>query len=166
MVTTFTFAPLSSRIDSKIAALKVGTRLGDLRIRRVITRQQAAGNRRSYYYDPAGEVRFTGSVTLTSAVINNEQTMNSPPHYVLGQIGADDCEKLPHLGRTVDCTKLSYPDVVISLNNADSVAKQLKARPHRDDDELTIVLTDLAEVFYGRSSTQFRAKLVRIEWDE
>jgi hypothetical protein len=73
--------------------------------------------------------------------------MNSGLHYVISQMGTEDCEKLPQIGYTVDCRKL-------------------RQRLHCDDDELTIVVTDLSEVFYGRDLPRFSAKLVKIVWDK
>ncbi|HEV2396807.1 MAG TPA: hypothetical protein VGS27_07700 [Candidatus Sulfotelmatobacter sp.] len=158
IVSTFQFTPESSRGDFRIAAVKLGTRYGSLRVSQVITRDAANGNRQKYWSNPAGELDFSGSVIL-SGYIENRQTMNSGPAWTLAGIKPADCAKLPQVAYPVDCSHLT--DLEISLTNSDSIQQQLEKRTPSDD-ELTVEIDDLVEVYYGSGVPSLSAKLVRI----
>jgi len=159
MVATFAFAPLSSRMDSKIAALKIGQKFGSVHVGHVVTRAMANGNRKKYWTNPLGEVDFAGPLTLT-AHISDQRSMNSGPQWVIGAVDTIDCSKLPQIAYPIDCKKLPY--LQIRLNNPDFVARQMKENAYPDDVPLTIVVDHLIEVYYpGGGFPSFSANLVK-----
>jgi hypothetical protein len=158
IVDSLTFTSKESRMDFRIAAVKVGAKYGSVRVSRVVTRAMANGNRQKYWTNPAGEVDFSGTITL-SGYIDNEQTMNSGPAWTLGRIEAGDCAKLPQIAYPISCSQLT--NLQIFLTNADFIQQQFAKRTS-EDEELTVVIDDLAEVFYGSGPPSFSAKLVKI----
>jgi hypothetical protein len=159
IVSTFQFTPESSRVDFRIAAVNVGAQYRNLRVSRVITRATANGDHQKYWSNPAGEVDFSGAMTL-SGYIDNRQTMNSGPAWTLSGIEPGDCAKLPQIAYPVDCSQLT--NLQISLTNAEFIQQQFAKRTSSDD-ELTVEIDDLAEVYYGSGLPSLSAKLVRIE---
>jgi len=158
IVSTFRLTPESSRGDFRIAAVKLGKQYGSLRVSKVITRATANGNRRRYWSNPAGEVDFSGSISLTG-YIDNRQSMNSGPAWTLAVIKPADCAKLPQVAYPVDCGPLT--ELGILLTNSDFIQQQFENRTPPDD-ELTVEIDDFVEIFYG-SRPSMSAKLVRIE---
>lgn len=80
---SFIFTDPQNRMDTKIAAMKVGDKVGYLTIRRVVTRAMARRDPKMYLagrYESFGEVDFAGTLKLTGS-IEDIGTMNSPGQY-------------------------------------------------------------------------------------
>jgi hypothetical protein len=154
---TLIFTDVSFRMDSRIAALKIGDRFGGLRVGRVVTRSMADGNRKKYWENPFGEVDFNGSLTLTGYIENN-QSMNSGPDWVISP-DPESCALLPQVGHPIDFAE--YQGFEIHFNNEDFVEQQVSR--YRDGKQLTIVVNNLSEIYYPAGGLPYiRADLVRI----
>jgi hypothetical protein len=78
---TFVFTDISGRLDNRIAAVKVGQRFGNLRVRRVITSETTGRIPKEFEdYEPYGEIDFSGYIRLTG-YLENRHTMNSGPYW-------------------------------------------------------------------------------------
>jgi len=154
---TLIFTDVSFRMDSKIAALKIGDRFGSLSVGRVVTRSMADGNRKKYWENPFGEVDFNGSLTLTGYIENN-QSMNSGPDWVIGP-DSESCASLPQVGHLIDFDKCQ--GIEIHFNNEDFVNQQVNR--YRDGKQFTVVVSNLSEIYYPAGGPPYvRADLVRI----
>jgi hypothetical protein len=164
MASTLQFTKLSERMDYRISALKVGDRFGKLTVQKVITRAAANRNRRNYWANPLGEVDFAGTVRLTG-VLDNNQTMNSGPDYVISAFDSASYSQVPQIGHPFDFAQ--DDSFQIHLTNADYVADAIGKRPNNGaatDSPVTIVVDHLNEVFYpGGGAPLVTANLLRVE---
>lgn len=164
MASTLEFTKLSKRMDHRIAALKAGDQFGKLTVQKVITRATANGNRRKYWENPLGEVDFAGTLTLTG-VLDNNQTMNSGPDYVISAFDSASYSQLPQIGHSFDFAQ--DDSFQIHLTNGDYVADAIGKRPPSNTatgSPTTIVVEHLNEVFYpGGGAPLVTAKLLRVE---
>lgn len=81
--TTFDFTDPALRMDAKIAATRVGEKVGTLKVCRVITREMMERNPGKYgarVEHPFGELDFKGELAL-KATIQDIGTMNYPGQY-------------------------------------------------------------------------------------
>jgi len=164
MASTLEFTTPSERMDYRIAALKAGDQFGKLTVQKVITRAAADGNRRKYWENPLGEVDFAGTLKLTG-VLDNNQTMNSGPDYVISAFDSASYSQLPQIGHSFDFAQ--DDSFQIHLTNEDYVAYAIRERPlshTATDSPITIAVDHLNEVFYPGGGAPFvTAKLLRIE---
>lgn len=80
MQSSFAYSNFPPRLDSRIAALRIGDRFtGDLTVRRVVSRQLADQHPKEYpqLLSSYGAVDFAGTVSI-HGVIEDDSTMNSP----------------------------------------------------------------------------------------
>jgi hypothetical protein len=159
MASHFAFSDPSTRMDAKIAMLKVGDRFGKLTVSRVVTRAKANGNRKEYRENPLGEVDFRGTLTLTGTLENN-QTMNSGPDYAISAFDSGSYSELPQVGYSFDFSGDDY--FQIHLRNEDKVEDTLQKHKPRDE-QVTILVNELKEVFYpGGGAPWVTAELLKI----
>lgn len=143
MESTLVFAGVSDRLDSKIAAVKVGERFGSLTVRRVLTmgmKDRSTNSDEGYY----GKIYFTGTLTLVGE-IDNVGTMNSGSHWVF----LPDSEKGPPIPFDLGKDLLDR----LEFNNGSFVNDQMSRIPQSPqgpavEPEITIVVRNVAAIFY------------------
>jgi hypothetical protein len=159
MASHFAFSDPSTRMDSKIAMLKIGDRFGKLTVSRVVTRAAANGNRKEYWENPLGEVDFSGTLTLTGTLENN-QTMNSGPDYAVSAFSPGTYSELPQVGYSFDFSGDDF--FQIHLTNVEKIEETL-GKHRLSDSGVTILVNELKEVFYpGGGAPSVTAELVKI----
>jgi hypothetical protein len=146
IVSTFVIHP-SDRLDSRIAAVKVGQQYGRLKVRRVVTKEMKDRTLGKYSYGSYGEVDFTGTLTLVGTM-EDDGTMNSGPHWIF-YTDFEDVSQWPFdLGRELLGS--------IEFNNGYLVRKQLDKIPpsafSAAEPVLTVLVKNIAVVFYPEGS--------------
>jgi hypothetical protein len=112
---SFAYTDPAKRMDAKIAAIRVGTRIGSLKVRNVATLEKMKRNPKRYPFDGFGEIDFDGELVLRGAV-EDIGTMNSRGQYRLSPDAAGgpqlpmDLERNLGPGITID-----YPRKLESL---------------------------------------------------
>ena len=155
---TFVFTDITSRLDSRIAAVKVGDRFGNLRAKRVVTMEMEDRNQKKYYLGSYGEIYFTGSLKLVGGM-ENMGTMNSGPRWEFSPDSKNGGSPLPFdLGTDLLDS--------IEFNNNYSIDKRLSKLPPSPygtavEAELTIVVKNIVVIFHpARGGSIIRADLV------